>query len=75
MSNLKMLSVISALLCLTIQLQGCDQQKASKAEEDKNKKTGTTAYSREMLEKVEKDVNRALQQSVDRIDAAVEGKK
>ncbi|HID81613.1 MAG TPA: hypothetical protein EYH06_00335 [Chromatiales bacterium] len=75
MSNFKKLSVISTLLFLTIQLQGCDQQKVGKAVEDKNKKTSTSAYSREILEKVEKDVNRALQQSVDRIDAAVEGKK
>lgn len=75
MSYFKKLSFISVFLCLTMQLQGCDQQKSDKAQVEKDKKANTSVYSREMLENIEKDVNRALQQSIDRTEAAVDGQK
>lgn len=75
MSNFKKLSVIPALLFLAMQLQGCDQQKAGKIEEEKDKKASSSVYSREMLENIEKDVTQALQESVDRTEAAINGRQ
>lgn len=75
MSNFKKLSIISVLLLLAMQLQGCDQQKVSGVEEEKDKKAGSSVYSREMLENIEKDVTQALQKSVDRTEAAINGEK
>lgn len=65
-------SVMFVLICVLLLLPACEQQKNSEREVEKEQ---AIPYSRETLEKVEKDINKAMQQSVDRLDKALEGNK
>jgi|GEM_PF-4202316 len=74
MSSMPKLFFQMGVLCLFMSLQACNQQKQDKPEEAKKKPASTSIYSREGLDKIEKDVNKAMQQSVDRVNSALDGK-
>lgn len=50
-------------------ISACDQQQTVKSEQKRQK---TLNYSQETLDKVRQDVNKAMQQSKDRIDSSLD---
>ena len=58
--------------CLIIGLSACGQEAEVKSEQPRQQPLN---YSQETLDKVEKDVNQALQKSMDRLDSALDKKQ